>query len=645
MKTNKEYKRRFPWFSASLGIVAIASVATLFVSGQLNAGQGEFGLFVTRLAERITSAEADPTGVNRHTVRLGDAGQEDGLIVSGFPSYASAQLPLVRDQRADVIRLVLRGEQDVSARAVTALRVNVNGDRVMERVLSPGRREFNWVFDLTEELADQPGAQVSFQLLGDLPEELCHNDRSMGAVIQFAPDSGIEIELAGPIDSVRDVLALTPRDIIVAMDEGDEWFEMASRLGADFARQGYRVEMVDLTRARAIAEPGLKGLFLAASPEALRRAGFNPVRERAEAGASLWRRAGVTMVAVTDPLRFETARFLTSELSTIARADSVNPVIFERRDPDATMYPLTRFGLDTSIQRIADNREWRFDYLLSELPGGRLPEALALDLRLPEGPEGFTNIAHIELNGDFIDSRRLQSGQDNRFAVALPPQRQGLSNEIAVVLQRHRDDGGCAVSRQRYPVQLSADSGLTFARGAGAGGFTAVPAAFSDGLVVRLPDTLAGEERLVAARVTAESLAYFVPEGAPLRFEFVAAENGEGPEVDRPFLAVNAIPVNAEAPLRVYADRLVMDGAGPGRNADVRELQNLALIQVARATIGEERGAPIFAPGLVVNAIDDAPQILGANFGQNFVAIVHSDGEAVSPDRASMAGLDSILRR
>ena len=44
MKTNREYKRRFPWFSASLGVIALASVATLFVSGQLNAGQGEFGL-------------------------------------------------------------------------------------------------------------------------------------------------------------------------------------------------------------------------------------------------------------------------------------------------------------------------------------------------------------------------------------------------------------------------------------------------------------------------------------------------------------------------------------------------------------------------------------------------------------------------
>jgi len=643
VKTNKEYTRRFPWFSASLGIVALASVATLFVSGQLNAGQGEFGLFVTRTLSNLTSAQADFEGANRHQIRFADSGAEDGIVVSGFPSYASADLALVRDQQPDAVRLILSGEQDVSESAVTALRVTVNGERVMERVLSPGRRQFNWVFDLTEELRDAPGARVAFQLMGDLPQGLCHNDRSMGAVIYFDAGSGLEIDLDGPLSSVRDVLALTPRDIVVAVDEGDAWFEMAARLGADFVREGYRVEMVSLADAAAMSEPNLKGLFLAASPETLQRAGFTALRERSEAGASLWRRAGATMIAVTDPGRFETARFLTSELSFIARGDTVDPVIFNQQGSRAALVSVERFGVDTSIQQIADRREWRFDYGLSELPGGLLPEALALDLRLPEGPGGYTNIAHVELNGDFIHSRRLEPGVDNRFAVALPPERQWLNNEISVVIQRHREDGGCEISQQRYPVQLTGESGLMFARGAGAGGFTALPPAFADGIDVRLPDDLEGRERLIAARVTAESLAYFAPAGAPLSFSFLTADNGLTGPVDRPFLAVNTSPSNAGAPLRVYADRLVMD-EGAASGADVRALSDLTLIQVARAETGRQGGQPVYTPGLIVHAIDDAPRIAGARLGRDFVAIVHSDGLAVSPARASVAGVSDVLR-
>ncbi len=645
MKTNREYKRRFPWFSASLGVIAVASVATLFVSGQLNAGQGDFGLFVTRMIERVTTAHADLSSEGRHVVSFADAGEADGLVVSGFPSYASTDLALVRDQRPRAVRLVLAGEQDISSDSVTALRVTVNGRRVMERVLSPGRREFNWVFDLTEELAEEAGARVAFQLLGDLPEHLCHNDRSVGAVIAFAPRSGLEIELNDPVSSVRDVLALTPRDVTIAVGEGADWFEMAARLGARLSRDGYAVEMVSLEDAAGMAEPGLRGLFLAAPAQALQHAGFNPVAERsAPAGAGLWRRAGMTMVALTDPDRFETIRFLTSELSAIARSDTIDPVVFDARNADAALSSVAQFDVDTSIQRIADNRDWRFDFALAELPGGLLPEALAVDLRLPEGPDGFTNIAHVELNGEFIDSRRLSAGTDNRYAVALPPRLQTLSNEVAVVLQRHRDDGGCEISQQRYPVQLTEESGLIFSRGAGAAGFTALPQTYAQGVVVRLPDLMMSGERLVAARVTAEALAAFVPADAPIAFDFAPAESGETAPVTAPFLAVNTQPVNVGAPLRVYADRLVMDSRA-GRDADVRALSDLALVQVAYARLNPE--APTaqarFAPGLMVHAIDDAPSLAGARFGREDVAIVHADGEAVAPEAASLAALDRAL--
>jgi len=644
MKTNREYKRRFPWFSASLGVIAVASVATLVVSGQLNAGQGDFGLFVTRMMEQITTAHADLSSEGRHKVSFADAGEEDGLVVSGFPSYASTDLALVRDQRPRAVRLVLAGEQDISSDAVTALRVTVNGRRVMERVLSPGRREFNWVFDLTEELAEEPGARVAFQLLGDLPEHLCHNDRSVGAVIAFAPQSGLEIELNDPVSSVRDVLALTPREVTIAVGEGDAWFEMAARLGARLSRNGYAVEMVSLEEAAGLAEPGLRGVFLAAPADALQRAGFVPVAERAPAGAGLWRRAGMTMVALTDAERFETIRFLTSELSAIARGEMIDPVVFTARNEDAALSSVVQFDVDTSIQRIADNRDWRFDYALADLPGGLLPEALAVDLRLPEGPDGFTNIAHVELNGEFIDSRRLLAGGDNRYAVALPPNLQALNNDVAVVLQRHRDDGGCEISQQRYPVQLTDQSGLIFARGAGAEGFTALPQAFAEGVVVRLPDVMMSGERLIAARVTAQSLAVFAPADAPIRFEFAPSESGETGPITTPFLAVNTQPANVGAPLRVYADRLVMDSRA-GRDADVRALSDLALVQVAYARLNPD--APTaqarFVPGLMVHAIDDAPSLAGARFGREAVAIVHADGEAVAPATPTIAALDRAL--
>ena len=185
-------------------------------------------------------------------------------------------LPLVRDQAPRAVRLVLTGEQDVGPDTVTALQVTVNGRRVMERRLTPGRRTFNWVFDLTEDLAGASEARVAFQLSGDLPQDLCHNERSMGAMVAFTADSGVEVDLDGPLTSVRDVMALTPHHVTIGMDEGDAWFELAVRLGARLARNGYEIDMVDLSTAAEMVQPGTRGLILAASPEALRRAGFTP---------------------------------------------------------------------------------------------------------------------------------------------------------------------------------------------------------------------------------------------------------------------------------------------------------------------------------------------------------------------------------
>lgn len=648
MKSTKEDKRRFPWFSASLGVIALASVATLFVSGQLNAGQGDFGLFVTRTAERLTNAQAVIGVEGRHRIRFEDAGADTGVVVAGFPAFAAVTLPLVRDQAPRAVRLVLTGEQDVGPETVTALQVTVNGRRVMERRLTPGRRTFNWVFDLTPELGGESNARIAFQLSGDLPEELCHNERSMGAMVAFTAESGVEVDLDGPLTSVRDVMALTPRRVIIAMEEGDAWFELAVRLGARLARNGYEIEMIDLSAAAELVQPGTRGLILAASPDALRRAGFTPVRERAPAGAGRYRRAGATLVAVMDAGRFETVDFLTSEMASIARSDVIDAVLFEDMPSDASMAPLSAFGADTSVQNISNTRTWRMEYALSDLPGGRLPEAAAFDLRLPQGPDGFTNLAHTFLNGEMIDSRRLEGGTENRFTVGLPPHLQLMSNELAVTLQRDRNLGGCTISQQRYPVQLSAESGLILARGDGAAGFTALPPLFGDGLLVRLPAGMDAPERLISARVAAEAIARFVPRRADFDIEFAVVDNGASDRITRPFLAINNMPGNAEAPLRVYADRLVMDSRAGAGDTDVRALSDLALLQAARARLNPNApaGEPaIYAQGLLVHAIDNAPSMLGAALGREFVSIVHADGESVAPRSPSVAGVTAALPR
>jgi hypothetical protein len=130
------------------------------------------------------------------------------------------------------------------------------------------------VFDLTEQLAGAADARIGVQLAGDVSAQVCHSDRSMGAVLSLAPSSGLEIELEGPLTSVRDVLALTPRQVVIAMDDGEAWFELATRLGARLNRNGFVVTMINLDDAAAVVEAGAEGVILAGSREICSALGF-----------------------------------------------------------------------------------------------------------------------------------------------------------------------------------------------------------------------------------------------------------------------------------------------------------------------------------------------------------------------------------
>ena len=132
--------------------------------------------------------------------------------------------------------------------------------------------------------------------------------------MQLGQDTWYETRERGqPIKNFRRRMALFPDRTgaltippfvhhLTLTDEGDDWFEIATRLGARLNRNGFAVEMMDLADAQAAVDAGLEGVILAGSRENLQRAGFIPVGEGAPAGASLWRRAGATMVAVLGAL-------------------------------------------------------------------------------------------------------------------------------------------------------------------------------------------------------------------------------------------------------------------------------------------------------------------------------------------------------
>ena len=636
MKRTEGERRRRPWFSIFLTIVALASVITLFNSGALNAGHGSFGLYLTHLADRVFTGPAEARTSAPATVTLADIGRPDGLFISGYPSYASLKLPVVRDADLGEVRLVVRGVQDVSASAVAALRLTVNGQRVLERVLAPGTRDFEWTVALPRAALTSGDLDVGFQLHGDLPDELCHNDRSIGAVVTIDPSTAVEMDLRGPIRSLRDVVSLLPSDITIALPQsGDDYFPMALHLGARMIQRGYTVDYVDMADVPRLRG---RGLILLGDADTLTRAGFQPVSDtNLRESATLWERRGYVQLGLTDARNASAIDFLTSELLPIARTAFVEANAFQEASHRSAMTLFGDMGVDTSVQNVAEQRNWDVKYGLSALPDGRAPDRLRLELRLPEGPGDFTNLVHTELNGVLIDSRHVETGRLNTFTLALPSAAQALRNDIRVSVQRHREAGGCTITARRYPIQLLPESALLYDDVVRPlDGLAGLPLAFNDRVELLVPRDLDGEERLSVLQMGAEIVASFVPAQAQIDLTYVEPSDPRSTQVHRAFIALNHTPANAQAAFDVHDDAIAVQGSQRFQSADIGNLESVAVLQTASALVNRptrnalDRVVPV--PGLIAHAMDRPPSLMTAQIGQEQAAIVHGLGAVLVLD-------------
>lgn len=636
MKPESRERRRRPWFSIFLTVVALASVITLFNSGALNAGHGSFGLYMTNLADRVFTGPADADASAPATVTLADVGRTDGLFISGYPSYASVKLPVVRDAETGEVRFVISGVQDVSPDAVAAMRVTVNGQRVLERVLVPGTRDFEWIVALPSSALNAGDLDVGIQLHGDLPDGLCHNDRSIGAVVSIDPRTRVEMDLRSPIRSLRDVVSLLPADVTIVLPEsGDDFFPMALHLGARMIQRGYTVDyahMDEVHRHRG------RGVILLGSAQALSQAGFSPVTDVTRGqSTTLWERRGYVQIGLTDATDSSAIDFLTSDMLPIARTAFVAPTEYVEAARAAGMTLLGDIGVDTSVQRVAELRNWDVKYGLAALPDGRAPDRLRLEIRLPEGPGDFTNLVHTELNGVLIDSRHVETGRLNTFTLNLPSQVQALNNDIQVSVQRHREAGGCTITARRYPIQLLPESALLYddiIRPLD--GLAGLPLAFRDRVEFRVPQGQTGEARLSALRLGAEIIASFVPARAQIDLRYVDPANPVTTQVHQAFIAINHTPQNAQGQIAIDGNALAVRGAAGLHAAQIGNLEEVAILQTATARVpSPTRQAPdrvLPYPGLIAHAMERAPSLLSARIGQEQAAVISGVGSVLTLD-------------
>lgn len=514
---------------------------------------------------------------------LADLGERDGVRLSDDNALAkTVTSPLPVDSRVDHARLLLAGRAQVPESSTVFLRVLADGESVYVDELKPGNHDLKSEILLPPGVLDDGSVTVQMRLTGALDEGTCNPTNELGSFVLLDPvATRIEATLFKPLYSVRDAVGALNRDVTLelAAPEDRAWFETAARMGVALTQRGFRVSYHTV----ADAPPGnWRGRILLGPADLLTELGWTGAQD---AGSGTWRVGRIddtAVLALTDPAAQAAAPFILTDAATTADSATNESRVDSPEEPSGDAVSLAPLGMDTAVQRIGDRRVWRTPYWLTELPGGRVPRELRLQLRLPLIGEEARWMVQAQLNGQLLDSVELAGGNATQdVIVPIPEGIEALRNDLSVTLLRDRDLVGCTTRSPSYDVQLLPTSSVVLG-GPGAG-LTAVPADFAVGFDILVPSSSTDDP--------ATSLAALVPTLAQFsgwlqqQTPFV----WDGLPSNRPFFLFGNPPPGVDAPVRLTDGRLLAAGF------DLQAFQNGLVVE--RAAAGPARGLVVIPVG------------------------------------------------
>jgi hypothetical protein len=437
------------------------------------------------------SRDTDPLDVpaDRHFAKtIAGPGHGDGVWLTNDAPSITLTVALPVDSSRHDTQLRLNGTSQVAEDSTVFLMVYLDGQQISETELPRREHPLNLTIRVPDQAAQDGKVKVHIRTRGTLSHETCTQDSSPGMVIHLDGTSVVESALDEPLRTVRDVVAGLDRDVTVVLaDKGHDWLNTAAIIGMALTRSNYVVSYADKIPDAKPDFASSNWIVIGPEHTVAAQTGWKRGGDSALDGAiALGTVDNSPTLAVVKPQPVPVARFLATPA--LASGDTAvnDPQAIATALPAGNEMGLGVLGVDLAQTQISDDRGWAVPYSLADLPGGRLPQAARVVLRLPGSPKDLTWILNVSLNGTLVDSLRLARSSDP-VVIPLPPNAQLVRNQMSISVQRDRDIGGCGVRTTTYPIQLQAESALILGDDPGAG-LTALPRRFSGGYTVHLAD-------------------------------------------------------------------------------------------------------------------------------------------------------------
>jgi hypothetical protein len=155
------------------------------------------------------------------------------------------------------------------------------------------------------------------------------------------------------------------------------------------------------------------------------------------------------------------ASLLGSSWNRLANAGRAEVQAAKEDRKDAKEIPLSEFGGNFATQSIVEYGDWLTTFSAAQLPAGRWPSAIELEMKVSPDASDASPVVSVALNDVLLQADKVDP-KDNtvRFAANIPPYLLASQNTLRVAVQRGPSGGDCSSQARGYPAQILPTSRL-----------------------------------------------------------------------------------------------------------------------------------------------------------------------------------------
>jgi cellulose synthase operon protein B len=598
------------------------SAASLFLAASLLA---PFPAFAQNTAPAIQTGP-----LVKRNISITELGFADGAHMGSLGGTQIFYFPISHDVRISAGTLSFAYDQAGPFDGRRSVLVTVGNRAVFTRALPVGHERQSVDVPLIPSDFTGDFIKVTVQYSGVVTNDRCVDARLANDRFTVLPETTLALNVAGDsLNQVSSVLSLMPQKVALGLPERAlTEQEMAAAISAVrlLKSRGHEVAIVPLAQLQA--QPAQnntvwqRGDLIIATPADLgSRFPATVTAKEAQAQASIATLAdGPGLVlSGTDPqvaLNFLGSNWRDAAEGGVIRVSTAQPVA---RSPERLTFD--QLGVVTPILDSAEQAAWGVDFSAKDLPAGRWPTALDLDMGVGTDGSEVPAVVNVFLNGRFLGGTTAATQGVTRLHVDVPQGLVGLSNQVRVVMQRQPRAGDCTWLPASFPAQLLGSSSIVLGKTDAPGhDFFSIAPRARDGLTVFVRDDLAGAAQRTALQVLGTVAGDLSPADATVTVKRI--DGNTVPKPDSVFLAWGNLHF-ADDTLPVRIDQ---------GNVIVRTLAGTPLINLNKAAntlVAQLVTLPDTPAGVWVRAVGTqdnlpTPQAIGLDRGN--VAFVGTEG-------------------